>query len=195
MTLRSRSKEGPEAGLQSNQGHYIRQGIILLIPFVLAYFCSAYLVQVMLIQGDSMLPTYRDKQFVLLKKFDRDFERGDVIAFSCEGLGTHLVKRIVGMPGDEIVIEAGKLYLNGAYYLEVGEDEKAQSGQRKTEQDAGEDEREWQEQDGRDGTRQVYVVPDGCYFVLGDNVSSSVDSRDERVGYVAEKTLIGKVWE
>ena len=116
-----------------------------------------------------MSPTYHDKQFVLIRKYDKKFEREDVIAFSCEGLKANLVKRIVGMPGDEVVTEGGVLYVNGQKLKEIGEV-------------TGEE-------------RKVYVVPADCYFVMGDHAEESVDSRDPLVGYVPAERIIGKVWK
>ena len=167
MTLRSMNN-GNKTKFQMKKA--IMKGIIFVIPFVLAYFCSVFLVQVTLIQGDSMSPAYRDKQFVLLIKYDKTVERGDVIAFSCEGLKANLIKRIVGVPGDEVVTEGGVLYVNGEKVKEIGGNAQGEE-------------------------RRSYVVPADCYFVLGDYAEKSVDSRDPLVGFVPAERIIGKVWE
>ena len=148
---------------------------MFVIPFALAYLCSYFLVQVMLIQGDSMLPAYHDKQFVLLNKCGKVFARGDVIAFSCEALQCNLVKRIVGEPGDMIVLENGFLYLNGEVFLKLNMDE--------------------QGQENSVGIRKEFIVPENSYYVIGDNASQSVDSRDPSVGFVSRDQIIGKIWK
>ena len=114
------------------------RGKIIYIVLIIAVIAGAYMIsanwyQFMLIQGDSMLPAYHNMQLVVLNKYDRDYETGDVIAFWCDGLDCVLVKRI------------------------------------------------------------AQTMDDGTYYVLGDNVEESVDSRDSRVGLVERKDIIGKV--
>lgn len=68
--------------------------LLLLAIIMVAYFVSRYAFQFMLIQGDSMLPTYHNMQLVLLNKYDTDYEVGDVVAINCTGLNAIIVKRI-----------------------------------------------------------------------------------------------------
>ncbi|MGN0435978.1 MAG: signal peptidase I, partial [Wujia sp.] len=75
-------------------------GLITIALFVAAMLVSRYFYQFMLIQGDSMKPTYHNLSLVIIDKHNRDFDRGDVIAFRCDGVSGVLVKRIVGVPGD-----------------------------------------------------------------------------------------------
>ena len=61
---------------------------------LMAFFISKNYYQFMLIQGDSMNPTYHNMQIVVLNKFDKNYKIGDVIAFQCDELDCVLVKRI-----------------------------------------------------------------------------------------------------
>lgn len=106
---------------------------IICISVFAGYIISKYFFQFMLIQGDSMYPSYHNMQLVILNKHDREYEVGDVIAFKCDELDCVLVKRISG------------------------------------------------------------INCDGTYYVLGDNLEESVDSRDDRVGLISKKKIIGKV--
>ena len=89
---------------------------ILLFVFIifLAFYISNNWYQLLLIQGNSMYPTYQNMQIVLLNRHDKQFKSGDVVAFSCEGLSSILIKRIAGCSGDTAVIRDGTLYVNGA---------------------------------------------------------------------------------
>lgn len=76
-----------------------------MIPIILAVVVSKFFFQLMLIQGDSMLPSYHNMQLVILNKYDRDYEVGDVIAIKSKGLDAIIVKRI------------DKIYPDGYYVL------------------------------------------------------------------------------
>lgn len=139
---------------------------------VLARIISTYWYQLTLIQGDSMRPSYHDRQLVILDKRSQDFEVGDIIAFRCEGLSSNLVKRIVAGPGDYVLIQDGKLYVNNrpsnVYQYDVFIDYAgiAEKG---------------------------IVLESEQYFVLGDNIAQSRDSRYQEVGIVNKADIIGKV--
>lgn len=68
--------------------------LVIAVVIALAIITSKFLFQLMLIQGDSMLPSYHNMQLVVLNKYDKDYEVGDVIAIRCKGLDAIIVKRI-----------------------------------------------------------------------------------------------------
>lgn len=102
-------------------------------------------------------------------------EKDDIIAFLPKGNtnASYSVKRIVGVPGDTILIQNGKLYINEKVVSLKGEDESIREEGRA----AGE-----------------IVLGEDEYFVLGDNVNNSEDSRYETVGNVKRGEIYGKVW-
>ena len=102
-------------------------------------------------------------------------EAGDIVAFKPDGNPTasDSVKRIVAVPGDTVQITGGKLYVN----------EKAVEL---------EDEEVSIEDAGR--AAALIEVAEDEYFVLGDNVNGSEDSRYDSIGNVARRDLLGKVW-
>ena len=148
-----------------------------LIPFFIAAaviiccaLASQFLVQLAIIDGESMVPTYRGFQFVFVTKTDSVFQRGDVIAFNCENAG-RLIKRIAAVPGDRIVIRGGRVFVNGE------ESPVYRGAEVKYPGAAGNE----------------ILLGDSEFFVLGDNLSQSKDSRYEAVGIVDGTNIIGKV--
>lgn len=148
-----------------------RRLLWLGIP-LLAWYISANWYQLMLIQGKSMLPAYDHLQLVVLNKHDREFQRGDVAAFWCQGLSCVLVKRIAAVPGDTVIVREETLYVNDRIsdvYPEPGRFAYAGLLQ-----------------------EQVTLQP-GEYLLLGDNTPESKDSRYPEVGMVPESQIYGRV--
>ena len=142
-------------------------GLLVLVCGVI----SARFFQVMLIRGDSMAPSYRHMQFVLVDKRGTEYRRGDVIAFRCEPVSEVLVKRIAAAPGDTVWIEDKTLFVNGeaSPLYEPGAFDEAGvlSGKR--------------------------ILAEDEYFVIGDNLRESKDSRYEEIGTVRARDIIGRV--
>lgn len=146
--------------------------IYLIVAAVLivasALYISVYWYQLLLIQGDSMSPTYKNLQLVVIDKHNGDYTYGDVIA--CRKGKTVLVKRIVGMPGDELYTESGNLYVND----------------KKSELVAG--------NIGYEGVLSKGIaLQHDEFFVMGDNYAESRDSRYEDIGNIKVENIIGKL--
>lgn len=146
--------------------------IPILLVIIFAGICSRCWFQLMLIQGDSMLPTYHHLQLVLLDKRGNEYEQGDVIAFQCDELSSVLVKRIIAGPGDETVIRGGTLFVNGNVSESFSEEGIfAYAGL----------------------LSQAITLTDEQYLVIGDNISESKDSRYPEVGIVDDRDIIGRI--
>lgn len=133
---------------------------------------ARHFVQTTKVSGNSMFPELHDEDRLLIDKtaYEHDTPKaGDVVVFGVAGQDHMLIKRIIGVPGDHIVIREGTLMINGA----VGNDEYTADG-------------------ATDGNVDI-VVPEGRYFVLGDNRLHSKDSRAAVVGCIPEKSILGKV--
>ena len=120
-----------------------------------------------------MEPTFHTMQLVLLKKdFDESsINTGDVIAFWCDGLDSVLVKRVVAVPGQRVVVEAGTLLVDGSPSEYYSEGVFEYGGI----------------------LDEEIILGDEEYIVIGDNVSESKDSRYEEVGVVRKEDVIGVV--
>lgn len=142
---------------------------------ILALFIMTFVARAFTVDGPSMLPTLEDGQRLLVDRLTyrfQDPQRGDVIVFRYPANPRqHFIKRIIGVPGDQIVISRGTVYVNG-----VALEEPYINGP-------------------MFGSFGPVVVPPDHYFVLGDNRNNSEDSRDRRVGFVPRELIVGRaIW-
>ena len=130
------------------------------------------------VKGESMYPNFHDKEYVITNLIALRLghpKLGDVIVFKAPPDPTKdYIKRVIGVPGDTIYIKDGSVYLNNrkldeSLYLKP--DVKTYSGQFLAE-------------------NKPITVPDGYYFVMGDNRLFSSDSREW--GFVKEQAIIGE---
>ena len=140
---------------------------IQVIVIALAIFIIFYLFVVSphTIQGGSMQPNFCNSDFLLADKLSPRFKPytyGDVIVFKHDESNDY-IKRILGMGGDRMRIENGKVYRNGQLVQEPYLQPSVT-----TEPEVG----------GAVLLGQDYIVPQGQYFVLGDNRPNSKDSRN-----------------
>lgn len=142
----------------------------VLFIFLITWYISAFWYQLMLLQGDSMEPAYHSGQFLILDKHSANYDYGDVIAIKKDSINGFLVKRIVAIPGDSVYINDGVLYING------------------------EPQKEWQDIIDFAGiAEKPIILGEGNYFVLGDNLKESKDSRYKEIGLINQKEIKGKV--
>ena len=148
--------------------------ITLLLMMVLAFSIRAVIFEPMRVKGQSMQNTLTPGDYMAVEKLSyivSPMKRGDVvICYYPNNDDYTCVKRIIGLAGDEIVIEGGIVSVNGVRlqedYVTTGLTPK------------------------HDGT---YHVEEGCVFVMGDNRLVSRDSTDGMVGSVPAERVIGKV--
>lgn len=146
--------------------------------------------------------------------FASPLKRGDVVVFKLPADGTtDYVKRLIGFPGDRVQVKEGRLYINGAMaprevvgsYNLSGDDLEADHdffrrafnlpSLRYTEtlpEGVKHDILEISDEAGLDNTPE-YTVPEGHYFMMGDNRDNSQDSRVmRRVGFVPQDNIVGR---
>lgn len=153
--------------------------LFLCVLMVRALFFSNYIVE-----GHSMNPTLEQGNFLMVNKMVYSFtkpERFDVIVFQQENAEFNYVKRVIGLPGDQIEYKQDSLYVNGELVMEpfIRSDHLKVFGGNFTgdfslKEITGEEE-----------------VPKGHVFVIGDNRLSSLDSR--HFGFVKIEDIVGKV--
>ena len=144
---------------------------VLIVVAAIAVLITTLFLPILQISGDSMSPTLEHDEIVILMK-TKNFQRGDLIGFYFQG--KILLKRVIALPEDEVAIDSeGNVYVNG----EILEEPYV------TEQGLGDCDLEF-----------PYKVPGTGYFVLGDQRSNSVDSRNSQIGAISRDDIIGKVF-
>jgi signal peptidase I len=139
----------------------------LLLTFFIFWFVNS-LVGRYRIDGSSMNPTLQHGEYLLINNLSyylNEPERGDIIVFHHPNSDLNLIKRVIGLPGDQIEISDQHVKVNGVIldepYIQA---EPTYSGN--------------------------WTVPEGQYFVLGDNRNSSSDSHSWQ--YLPRENIIGK---
>jgi len=150
----------------------------LVVSVMVSMFIILFLYQPVRVEGTSMLPSLEDEDRLLLNKFaysklgslvGDDIRRGDVVVFYYpKDTSKSYIKRVIALPGDDLKIDHGMVWVNGAVVRENYVPLKYQD----------------------DRSQPEMIVPEGEYFVLGDHRSVASDSRD--FGPVPRKLIYGK---
>ena len=162
-----------------------RRGNIAILdalePVVLAFaiFMMVYLFlfQPHKVDGNSMYPNFHDREYILTDKISYqrgDPQRGDVVVFHAPPPYTSdFIKRIVGMPGETVMVQAGYVYVNGQKLQEMYLPDTYATTEKSF---------------LREGV--PYKIPDSYYMVFGHNRGYSSDSREW--GPISKKAIVGK---
>lgn len=142
----------------------------LVVVAAAAILVANLWLPILKVTGTSMSPTLQEGQVLMASK-GHDFKTGDVIAFYYNN--KILVKRVIAMPGDWVNIsEDGTVYVNDIAIDEPYLNEKAL---------------------GDCNIELPYQVPESKIFVMGDNRSVSLDSRNTAIGCVSEEQVVGRI--
>ena len=154
-----------------------REWVLTIIgTIILIFVIRTYIFSPVIVEGDSMNPTLVEGDRLFINKIGMyigDIERLDVVVFKGKN-NTHYIKRVVGMPGDQLHFKNNHLYINDQLISEsyIIEDDYQ-----------------------RDMTLNTLYgfdkIPEDYYFVLGDNRSNSMDSRQRSIGLVHESQILG----
>ena len=146
--------------------------IAIVIAFIIVQFIKPTIVM-----ESSMEPNFYERDYLLVSrmayKFDKMPQKGDVIIFKSDlqtedGKDKLLIKRVIGLPGDQITIQDGNVSINGEL-----------------------DDQSFTSEGYTPGDIDV-TVPEGELFCMGDNRPVSIDSRSEEVGCVEMGRVVGK---
>lgn len=146
--------------------------LTLFLAVVLSLAIRTYVAEARWIPSTSMLPTLKIGDRLLIDKVSfkiNGISRGDIVVFHAppaSRLDEVMIKRVIGLPGDTISIKEGIVYINGAPLDEPYELEKPRED------------------------FKAFTVPEGSFFVMGDNRNNSFDSRFW--GVVPTDLVIGK---
>lgn len=145
----------------------------ILVAFVLVFSIGLKTSSI----GVSMEPVLYNGQEVLVNRLVYRLvspKVGDIVVFLPNGNQNshYYIKRVAAKPGDTVVIRDGVLYVNSAPYMERNLDKIADAGILENE----------------------LVLEADEYFLIGDNINNSEDSRSSNIGPVSKGAIVGKVW-
>ena len=146
-----------------------------ILTMVIVIFIIMYVATVQQIIGSSMESKYKDQDIVILNKLHYRFfkiKRFDVVSLKYDG-SKYLIKRVIGLPGDNIEYKNNKLFINGKKIEEYFLDKETNT------------------EDFSLTTLGYEKIPKDMYLVLGDNRENSLDSRE--IGLVKRKDILGKI--
>ena len=171
--------------------------IVIIVAVVVGI--RTFLVSPFQVEGNSMIDTLEDKEYIIINKLAFILgkpQRGDVVVFRPPtDQKKYYVKRVIGLPGDQVSIRNGYVYLK-----KVGEKEVHKIDESTYLNTRNEGNTFRYPPSSGDRSEVVYDVPEGSYFVLGDNRQGSLDSRSflgenaKPEPFVKEVEIKGKVW-
>lgn len=178
--------------------HVLDVGFNIVVIVAIIVGIRTFLVSPYQVEGNSMVDTLSDKEYIIINKFAYlvgNPERGDVVVFHPPSEpGKYYVKRVIGMPGDQITIREGKVFLKTPGDSEFRAlDESSYLNARNANHTFR------HPPSGGDRSAQTFSIPHDRYFLLGDNRQGSLDSRSftvdgEPAPYVADGNITGRVW-
>ena len=93
---------------------FIKELIPYVVIVIVVVLVRSYLVTPVIVSGDSMIPTLKDKELLLLNKINyrfNDIKRFDIVVINHDG--KEIIKRVIGLPGESIIYRSNKLYVDG----------------------------------------------------------------------------------
>lgn len=167
-------KAGKEKQKKSLQREIFEWIMVFVVAAALAFVVRTFIFEPVRVDGQSMLNTLENNEFMIATKFDYllgDPERFDIVICDYPNTddGMYRVKRVIGLPGETIELRLGELYVDGGH-VEQNFD------MTPNETNFG-----------------PFTVPENAYFVMGDNRNNSKDSRNPLVGALDRSMIKGHV--
>lgn len=136
----------------------------ILFIGVIIFIVSNYFYQICFVHGISMEPTLKDKEVLLVKKYNLKIKKNDIVLINKNK--NIIIKRVVGIPEDKLIIKDNYLYVNNKKNDEL-----------------------YIKESGL--LNKEIKLKENEYFVLGDNRQNSIDSRNKQIGLINKKNIIG----
>jgi signal peptidase I len=169
---------------------------IVIIVAIVALI-RTFIVSPFQIEGNSMVDTLEHKEYIVINKFRYFFkapQRGDIVVFRPPtDHGKYYVKRVIGLPGETVVVRDGSVYIR----REGSDDQKLNEPYLNV---TNADKTYRYPVTSGDTTEEAFPVPEGEFFLLGDNRQGSLDSRSfghlgtQSTAFVPQPDIKGSVW-
>lgn len=171
--LEAEENKQPSTSLKDEIFDWVQNITFILSAIVLIFI---FLFRIVGVDGESMLPTLNDKDWLITSDFLYEPENGDIVVLAKDSFldGKMIVKRVIATEGQEIDIDfkKGIVYIDGE---EIKEPYIADKTKRRLDFEF------------------PATVPEDCVFVMGDNRNHSADSRDASLGMVHKSNILGRV--
>ncbi len=151
---------------------FIKELVPYVVIVIVVVAIRTFLVTPVIVSGDSMVPTLKDKQVLLLNKINyrlNDIERFDIVVITIDD--KEIIKRVIGLPGENVLYRSNTLYIDG-HEIKNDYDFETEDFSLKT-------------------ICNCERIPEDKYLVLGDNRAVSADSRI--IGLIDRKEIEGNV--
>ncbi|MBQ8413281.1 MAG: signal peptidase I [Lachnospiraceae bacterium] len=169
-------KNKKKSNKRSFLGEILNWILIIFIAAICGYAVVTFMFQTVTVIGPSMSTTLEDGQVVIVNKMTYSFsdvERFDIIAYSqIESEEYYEIKRVIGLPEETVQIKDGFVYINDVKLENLPFDDRILTS--------------------GIADKPITLSKDE-YFVLGDNVNNSEDSRYSNVGNISKSEILGKV--
>lgn len=149
----------------------------VVLAFAVIMMVYLFLFQPHKVDGSSMYPNFTNGDYILTEKvtyYKGDIQRGDVVVFHAPPPNTaDFIKRVIGLPGETIMVRGGKVYINGKEMQESYLSSSVFTSEKSF---------------LREGV--VYTIPPDYFMLFGDNRSYSSDSRE--FGPISRRAVVGR---
>ena len=144
-----------------------------VVIIVVVILIRTFIATPVIVSGDSMIPNLKDNQILILSKLTKKYERFDIVVVRHKVIdqNENLVKRIIGLPGEDVEYKDNKLYINDKVVDEKFID--------------------CETADFNLASLGYLEIPEGYYFIMGDNRGDSLDSPE--LGLIPIEEIEGKI--
>lgn len=165
----------------NNKKTIIKTAIEIIVLIITTFFVFKYVLLLVEVDGSSMYPTLYNGDIAVINALnidEDDIKRFDIVILETNGINKKIVKRVIGLPGETIIYNNDRLYVDGVYFEEKFLD------------------KEYIEETKGTYNTDLFtddfevIVGDDELFVLGDNRLKSADSR--KYGAFKYEDIIGK---
>ena len=159
---------------KSNETEFLDWIKTILLALIIAFFIKIFALDATKVEGNSMLNTLHSGDMLFVNKVSKHFkgyERADIVIIEApDQEDTLYIKRIIGMPGDNIEVKDGNVYVNGEIYQEnyINADETLTTNE-----------------------NYSWTVGDGQYFVMGDNRLPNASNDSRNFGPISADKIVG----